>query len=79
MHHLTIHLTPAYGALVRTLALAERRGWDLCTIVTTPTGRECVLDLTVRGNRSVHLLMRQLERLYDVNDVALVQTVEEAA
>ena len=79
MHHLTIHFTPAHGALVRILALAERRGWSPQSVLATPSGDTTTLDLTVRGSRPVGLLMHQLNKLYDVHEVALVESLEVAA
>jgi acetolactate synthase II small subunit len=79
VHHLTIDLTPAHGALVRILSLAERRGWAPLAVATSPLGGLLRLSLTVQGERPVELLMHQLHKLYDVQSVALAERMEVAA
>lgn len=78
MHRLTIDLADLEGALLRLLGTTERRGWRAVAVVAQSRRSRLAVDLTVRGEGSVHLLARQLNRLHEV---ALVQVrpVEVAA
>jgi acetolactate synthase regulatory subunit len=71
-HRLTIEFNGVEGAFLRILGLMERRGHHLqtCTLNRKPDG-SCVVDVMVQSDRSGDLLKRQLERLYDVNNVRL--------
>ena len=61
------------GALVRVLGLVERRGFEP-TQVKVDTGAEGLMRvaLSVRSERPVELLVRQLMRLVEVRTVELV-------
>ncbi len=61
------------GALIRLLGLVERRGYQAThvKVETTPEGLMRI-ELSVRSERSVELLMRQLGRLVEVRTVELV-------
>jgi acetolactate synthase regulatory subunit len=71
-HRLTIEFSGVEGAFLRILGLMERRGYRLqtCTLNRRPDGR-CVVDVVVESDRPGDLLKRQLERLYDVDEVHL--------
>jgi acetolactate synthase II small subunit len=68
---LDLTLDAAEGALIRVLGLAERRGYPPVGVDATTLGDTLRLTLTVRANRPIDLLIRQLERLFDVRDVSL--------
>ena len=61
------------GALVRLLGLVERRGFE-ATRVKVDTGAEGLMRVTlsVRSERPVELLVRQMMRLVEVRTVELV-------
>lgn len=71
-HRLTIEFSGVEGAFLRILGLMERRGYRLqtCTLNRKPDG-SCVVDVMVESGRPGDLLKRQLERLYDVENVHL--------
>ena len=70
-HALKLKLDPVDGALVRVLGVAERRGWSTTGLQAESGQRSEVLDLelTVLGDRSIDLLVRQLARLHVVQNV----------
>ncbi len=70
---LSIAMTRTEGALVRVLGLAERRGFPPISIDARPDGELFLISLTVRATRPIELLIRQLTRLFDVQDVELLQ------
>ena len=72
MLELTLTLTPAEGALIRLLGLIERRGFPLGAIHTTPSdsGLNVRLRLPADG-RSGDVLLRHVQRLYDVRDARM--------
>ena len=66
-HTLQIQLHAREGAVLRTLGLAERRGFRLEQMhVAEAQGDGQNLRMTVSSDRSIELLKRQLERLHDV-------------
>lgn len=73
MHALKIRLRQVEGAALRALGLAERRGFRVVSLTLDPCGPDSQrLSLVVASpNRSVQVLGRQLERLYDVLEVVL--------
>jgi len=71
-HTLTIQLSGAEGAVIRTLGLIERRGFSLgrCSVGEAGiNGR--AMEVQVSSSRPGELLKRQLERLHDVFHVEL--------
>lgn len=73
MHALMIELRRAEGAALRALGLAERRGFRVLSMSLSPQDADTQrLDLLVTSpERSVEVLGRQLERLYDVLEVVI--------
>ena len=72
IHTLSIKLSGAEGAVIRTLGLIERRGFSLgrCSVGEADIkGR--VMEVQVSSTRPGDLLKRQLERLHDVFHVEL--------
>jgi acetolactate synthase regulatory subunit len=66
-HSLQIQIYAREGAVLRTLGLVERRGFRLESLsVAEAQGDGHAMRLTVRSDRSIALLKRQLERLHDV-------------
>jgi acetolactate synthase regulatory subunit len=66
-HTLQIQIHAREGAVLRTLGLAERRGFRLEHLhVAEAQGDGQAMRLTVSSDRSITLLKRQLERLHDV-------------
>jgi acetolactate synthase II small subunit len=72
-HSLKLQLHQVDGALVRVIGVTERRGW--CTTgrlaSTAPDEGALDLQLSVLGDRSIDLLVRQLARLHVVQSVEL--------
>lgn len=73
-HNLEIVVDLREGALVRTLGLIERRGFFPLGVQTMPGQQTGTLRVAVRvcakeAARSVKVLQRQLQRLYDVREV----------
>ena len=69
-HFLKIDLSATEGALLRALGMVERRGF--CVLgcrMYEEAGNQRVLELSVESDRPVAVLMRQLERLHDVQRV----------
>lgn len=64
-----VTLKPVDGALVRVLALAERRGFSIRDLTTRLDGGFIDLELEVASDRSVDNLCRQLAKLHDVERV----------
>ena len=70
MNSLAIRLARAEGALVRLLGLVERRGWSAIQVSASPVDAEWMLvHLTLRSDRPLQPLVRQLHKLYDVHTV----------
>jgi len=71
-HTLNIQLSGSEGAVIRTLGLIERRGFNLDKLSVgevDDSGR--VMQVQVSSSRPGDLLRRQLERLHDVIHVDL--------
>lgn len=82
MNH-TIRLTIQWveGALVRALGLIERRGFAVTSIkaAADPAAQQMELTIELRSpGRSVDVLARQIEKLFDVRAVTLVEAEEPA-
>ena len=72
MLELSLLLSNAEGALVRTLGLIERRGFRLGAMSTRPTPHGLSLTLAIAADgRPADVLMRQIRRLSDVLEAAL--------
>jgi acetolactate synthase regulatory subunit len=71
-HQMRIELNTAEGAMLRTVGLVERRGFQVrsCTLHDAVDDHR-VLEVSVESDRSVEVLKRQLERLHDVRSVEL--------
>ncbi|MEE4175681.1 MAG: ACT domain-containing protein [Xanthomonadales bacterium] len=66
-HTLQVQICAREGAVLRTLGLVERRGFRIESLnVAEAQGDGQAMRLTVRSDRSIALLKRQLERLHDV-------------
>ncbi len=68
-----VHLRHVDGALIRMLGLAERRGYFPISVRSDLVSADtsCV-RLTVRSDRPLEQLIRQLKKLYDVKRVETV-------
>ena len=67
---LNVRLRRAEGALVRLLGLTERRGYPATQVSAIPLdGTTMLVQLTVRCERPLEQLTRQLAKLYDVTHV----------
>ena len=72
MLELSLLLTNAEGALVRTLGLIERRGFRLGAMTVRPSvyGLQITLNVSADG-RPPDVLLRQIRRLGDVREVSM--------
>ena len=70
-HAIQIRIRPSEGSFLRTVGMTERRGFRLLSAnLQSDVGGCHQLSMVVSSpNRSVEVLKRQLERLYDVIDV----------
>jgi acetolactate synthase II small subunit len=72
MLELTMLLTHAEGALVRTLGLIERRGFRLGAMTVRPNVHGLQVTLNVSAaDRAPDVLLRQIRRLGDVREVSM--------
>ncbi|MDH3645760.1 MAG: ACT domain-containing protein [Gammaproteobacteria bacterium] len=72
---LSVHT--AEGAIIRILGLVERRGFALARVDTTSPEDNGHLDMeldVVSAERSIDVLMRQLDKLFDVSHVLHLQS-----
>ena len=61
------------GSLLRVLGVIERRGYKLQELSVLPAGPDTYqLSFCIESTRDVSVLVRQLERLFDVRDVYLM-------
>lgn len=68
------------GSLIRVLGVIERRGYGIESLNVSLCGKDAYrLAFNVESARDVHVLARQLERLFDVRCVQLLQPVPERA
>jgi acetolactate synthase II small subunit len=73
-HSLHIQVRSSEGAVLRTLGLIERRGFQIESMtLEEASGHGRSLTVCVSSGRPVELLKRQLERLHDVLWVELRQ------
>ncbi len=71
-HAIELRLRAVEGSIIRTLGLAERRGFKLERISVEQQAESQLLHMVVSSPmRSIEVLTRQLERLHDVIDVAI--------
>lgn len=72
-HSLKLQLNQVDGALVRVIGVTERRGWCTTGVQASTAANDNALDLelSVLGDRSIDLLVRQLEKLHVVQRVEL--------
>lgn len=72
MLELTLMLSHTEGALLRLLGLIERRGFALGQIHTEPRPDGLAVRLLLpQGSRSADVLLRQVQRLYEVRKAQL--------
>ena len=74
--NLKISMNNAEGALIRTLGTIERRGHRLLGLSSRASGpaiQQLLLEIDC-GERSADVLVRQIDRLYDVISVSKDQT-----
>jgi acetolactate synthase II small subunit len=58
------------GSLIRVLGVIERRGYKLQALRVLPTGEDTFqLSFSIHSTRDISILIKQLERLFDVHDV----------
>ena len=61
------------GSLIRVLGVIERRGYKLQELSVLPAGPDSSqLSFCIESTRDVSILVKQLERLFDVHDVYLI-------
>lgn len=70
-HSLNLEVRKTEGILVRVLGLAERRGFSPVNFSADTVGENMTLSLTVCSARPAELLIRQLEKLFDVTRVSV--------
>jgi len=68
---LNLKVTAVEGALVRVLGMTERRGFRPVAFSAASHDDALLLSLTVFSERPIELLIRQLEKLFDVRRVDL--------
>jgi len=76
-HTLKLSVNAAEGAILRIIGLVERRGFSLVRIDAASAGDDGQLEMeldVVSPERSIDVLMRQLEKLFDVATVLLLQS-----
>ena len=67
---LEVQLARKPGALMRLLGLTERRGYPPFRVHTAPFGPATqMVHLTIKNDRSIDQLLRQIRKLYDVRHV----------
>ena len=67
---LEVQLARRPGALMRLLGLTERRGYPPFRVHTAPFGPATqMVHLTIKNDRSIDQLLRQIRKLYDVRHV----------
>lgn len=70
---LELALDRAEGALLRVLGTIERRGWNVLSVNAASTAQAYAVNVTLEGERDPEILCRQLQRLVDVREVAVVE------
>jgi len=79
-HRLLLDMDAHDGALLRVLALIERRGFTLQQVDANSLAATPQVTLAVAGTTNIDVLVRQLQRLIDVRDVRITTnpTTEES-
>lgn len=85
-YSLLVELEAKDGALLRVLALVERRGFTLLDVDTNgaahdgdaPVSAPASVHLVVGGTSSIDVLIRQLQRLIDVRDARITTATHES-
>ena len=78
---LQLRVKQSEGALVRILGVTRRRRFDLLhlTVDTTEDGHFLDIQMAVQADRAENTLVRQIEKLEDVSQVAVVEPDEAPA
>ncbi len=80
-HTMKLTICRVEGAMIRALGLIERRGFAVTSINATENEPAQQLELIIglrSADRSVDVLARQIEKLFDVCSVSLLQHNESA-
>ncbi len=68
------------GSLIRVLGVIERRGYALQALRVLPTGDDTYqLSFSIHSTRDISILIKQLERLFDVHDVYVAESESAAS
>lgn len=81
-HTMKLTIRRVEGAMIRALGLIERRGFAVTSINATEDEPAQQLELIIglrSADRSVDVLARQIEKLFDVCSVSLLHQNEPAA
>ena len=71
--NLECEIAQTEGSLIRVLGVIERRGYKLQELSVLPAGPDtCQMSFCIESTRDISVLVKQLERLYDVRDVFLL-------
>lgn len=72
-YHLDVIMTDAEGALERLLGRLRQRGFALCTLSAGRSSDHASIRarITVEGSRPVEPMVNQLNKLFDVKQVAV--------
>lgn len=73
---LQMRVRQSEGALVRVLGVTRRRRFDLLRLTANATEDGSFLDvqMTVKADRAEHTLVRQIEKLEDVDNVEILES-----
>jgi acetolactate synthase II small subunit len=80
-HTLRMNIQKVEGAIIRLLGLIERRGFSVTAMHAHTDDTNQQVEITVHlhsAGRSVDILARQIEKLYDVRSVAWLTAGEHA-
>jgi len=76
IHTLHLSLHKVEGAVIRALGLIERRGFSVTAMHARTDDAAQQMELTIQfhsAGRSPEVLARQIEKLFDVRHVSLVE------
>ena len=68
---LEITLAATEGALIRVLGTVERRGYSLSSLHVEKDKSNMRVSMQIESDRDANVLCRQLDRLFDVQNVVL--------
>lgn len=68
---LEITLAATEGALIRVLGTVERRGYSLSSLHVEKVKSNMRVSMQIESDRDANVLCRQLDRLFDVQNVVL--------